>query len=135
MGKSLRYIKQLIEDPLFFNFILNFREARELKEGTNNKIDKISGVQTGLLNKAGIHNKKKVNQNRDQITFIQILAADLLKRSSQLKQNTMKNMEKITNKMTERALVLLKQRKAKLDVYLVQSRLALAQSYDLLNVQ
>jgi len=132
-SKSLRYIKQLIEDGVFFNLLLNFREAKFLKNNANKKIKIISDVQTRLLKRAGNDNSETSNANRDQIKFIQILTADLLKRSNQMQAEANSNMQLITQQMKRRALSLLALRKDKLDVYLVQSRLALAQSYDRLN--
>jgi len=132
-SNSLRYIKQLIEDAEFFNLLLNFREARLLKVNADKKVAKISDIQTRLLQQAGSHNQKKSEKHRDQIKFIGILAADLLKRSNIMQLNTQKNIDIITEQMKVRALMLLAHRKEKLDVYLVQSRLALAQSYDRLN--
>jgi len=132
-SKSLRYIKQLIEDAVFFNLLLNFREATLLKKNADHKVAKISDIQTHLLKQAGLHNQKESEKHRDQIKFIKILAADLLKRSNMMQLNTQKNIELITEQMKVRALNLLDLRKDKLDVYLVQSRLALAQSYDRLN--
>ena len=133
VSKSLRYIKQLIEDAEFFNLLLNFREARLLKVNADKKVEKISDIQTRLLQQVGSDNQKKSEKNRDQIKFIGILAADLLKRSNIMQLKTQKNIDLITEQMKGRALMLLGNRKDKLDVYLVQSRLALAQSYDRLN--
>ncbi len=131
--KSSRYIKQLIEDGMFFNLLLNFREARLLKINADAKIEKISDIQNRLLQQAGIHVQDKEKNNRDQISFINILTADLLKRSYQMKLKTQENINLIISQMKDRALIILTLRKSKLDVYLVQSRLALAQSYDRLN--
>lgn len=131
--KSLRYIKQLIEDGVLFNFLLNFREAKFLKNNASEKINIISDIQTQLLKRAGSDNSETSNTNRDQIKFIQILTADLLKRSNQMQREANSNMQLIAQQMKTRSLSLLALRKDKLDVYLVQSRLALAQSYDRLN--
>lgn len=132
-SKSLRYIKQLIEDAEFFNLLLNFREASLLKKNADQKVAKISDIQIHLLEQAGLYDQKESKKHRDQIKFIKILAADLLKRSNIMQLKTQKNIELITKQMKVRALSLLALRKDKLDVYLVQSRLALAQSYDRLN--
>jgi len=132
-SKSFRYVKQLIDDDSFFNLVLNFREAQLLKNNADNKISKISDIQTHLLQRAGIGEEKKSVRNRDQIKFIQILAAKLLKRSHQLKLKTQKNIDLIVEKIKNRALYLLSLRKDRLDIYLVQARLALAQNYDRLN--
>ena len=104
-----------------------------LKNNADNKINKISDIQTRLLQQAGIGEEKKSVRNRDQIKFIQILAAELLKRSHQLKLKTQKNIDLITEQMKNRTLHLLSLRKDRLDVYLVQARLALAQNYGRLN--
>ncbi len=133
MTTGLRYIRQLIEDADFFNLVLNFREAKLLKINVDKKIEKISDIQARLLEQAGIHIQEKSKRNRDQITFIKILAAELLKRSHLMQLKAQKNIDLITAQMKSRALHLLALRKDRLDVYLVQSRLALAQGYDRLN--
>ncbi|MCW8933945.1 MAG: hypothetical protein OQK98_04395 [Gammaproteobacteria bacterium] len=132
-SESLRYIKQLIEDADFFNLLLNFREATLLKINADQKVEKISDIQMHLLQELGSDNLKESEKHRDQIKFIKILAADLLKRSNMMQLKAQENIDLIVLQMKASALKLLALRKVKLDVYLVQSRLALAQSYDRLN--
>ncbi len=129
-GLALRYMKQMIEDDNFFRLIVNYREARLLKHNAGIKIARISDIQTRLLSQAGVEDEALSKRNRDQIRFIEILVADLLKRSNELQLKAQGNIISISDDIRKRAIELLNQRKKELDVYLVQSRLALAQSYD-----
>lgn len=131
-GVALRYIKQLINDAEFFRLIQDYRQARLLESNATKKISTISGVQQKLLTQAGAQDEKRHKKNRDQIRFIEILAADLMKRSNIFEYEAGRQIKTIVKHLQARAQFLLNQRKAELDVYLVQSRLALAQSYDLL---
>ncbi len=134
-SKSLRYIKQLIEDDTFFKLLLNFREACLLKNNADIKVKKILAIQSRLLKKAGTDIREKSIKDRDQITSIQMLAADLLKRSYKIQLSAHKNNSLIAAQMTQQALDLLAQRKSRLDSYLQQARLALAQNYNHVNVR
>ncbi len=127
---GLRYIQQLINDNEFFNLLISYREARLLEANSVAKIEKISAIQQRLLNRAGLGDRLKSRKNRDQIQFIGILAADLLKRSNEMQLTAQKVIKEIVQHLQRRSLYLLTQRKQELDVYLVQSRLALAQNYD-----
>lgn len=133
-GIALRYMKQMIDDEDFFRLIVNYREARLLEHNASVKIARISDIQTRLLSQAGVKDERLSISNRDQIRFIEILVADLLKRSNELQLKAQKNITSISEDIRKRTIHLLSQRKTELDVYLVQSRLALAQSYDRLKL-
>ncbi len=132
---TLRYINQLINDNDFFNLLVSYREARILEQSAARKIEKVSSIQQQLLKKAGLGDRLRSRKNRDQIQFIEILAADLMKRSYEMQLSAQMTMHKIVGHIKQRALYLLQQRKQELDVYLVQSRLALAQNYEHLKLR
>ncbi len=132
-SRSLRYIKQLINDNQFFSILLSFREAKTLKDNAIKKMKKITHISEHLLRAM---KKKGVSYTKDEQSkniSIQMLITSLLKKTAQLKLVVQKNMKKIIAKLRDRALVLLLVRKEKLSTYLLQSRLALARNYDRLN--
>lgn len=131
-GGALRYLYQLNEDQVFAELLRMYREARLVKENADNKIAKVSRLQQELLTGLGVGGEAAKSTKRDQIKFIEILSANLLKQSNQLQTSAEQVMEDVTIKIRKRSLALLQQKLADMDVYLVQSRLALAQNIELL---
>ncbi len=132
-SRSLRYIKQLINDNQFFSVLLNFREAKTLKDNLILKIEEIAHINQHLMRamkKKRFSNKESVV---DEAVPMQALITSLMEKSSQLQLAVQEHMKNITVKLRNRALDLLSVRKDKLDAYLLQSRMALARSYDRLN--
>ena len=127
---STRYIKQFIDDPVFFNTLNNYREARSIlaqSERQTAKINRLAGRKFDQL----VADKVNANaENRAQIEFMEVLATDLFKRADQLSLQARREINSHAERLQQRALLLLEKRKSLLDVYLVQARLALAQILD-----
>jgi tetratricopeptide (TPR) repeat protein len=115
---ATRYIKQLMDDESFFNIMTNYREARAILAHVREK--------TARLNELQIHPSLQGEQRAQVETY----AVNLNARAEQLVKNVQKEIVIQEDKLKLRALQLLEQKKAKLDVNLVQARLALAQSYE-----
>ncbi len=114
---ATRYIKQFMDDESFFNIMNNYREARAILEDVRDKTAKLDMLQ----NPGGPQGEQQAQ--------IAVYAADLGTRAEQLVNDVRGEIVVQEDKLKQRALRLLEQRKARLDVNLVQARLALAQTY------
>jgi tetratricopeptide (TPR) repeat protein len=127
---STRYIRQFMDDEIFFNIMNNYREARFILREARNRMQRINAISNEKFQQLKLEQREAGTDNREQMRFMELLAADLVKRASLLGVQAQQEVDKHGERLKQRALALLEQRRARLDVYLVQARLALAQSYD-----
>lgn len=127
---ATRYIRQLMDDDLYFNMMNNYREARFIKLNAENRREQINRMTGEMLDKLKVKQADASGEAEEQVKFVSIMAAGLFKRADSLILNADREIDRQLEKMKRRALHLLQQRKERLDVYLVQARLALAQTYD-----
>jgi hypothetical protein len=119
-----------MDDEIFFNIMNNYREARFILREARNRMQRINAISNEKFQQLKLEQREAGTDNREQMRFMELLAADLVKRASLLGVQAQQEVDKHGERLKQRALALLEQRRARLDVYLVQARLALAQSYD-----
>jgi hypothetical protein len=107
-----------MDDDVFFNAMNNYREARNVLESAQAKILRLTELQN--------HRALAVEQQQQ----VSQLTEELSAKADQLVKNVRQEIVVQEEKLKQRALQLLEQRKSRLEVNLVQARLALAQSYD-----
>jgi len=127
---STRYIRQLMDDDEFFSIMNNYREARFILREAKGRVQRIKTLTGDKFEQLIRQQAGAGKDNREQIRFMEILAADLFKRANQLSVQAQQQVDSHGARLKQRALALLEQRRARIDVYLVQARLALAQCYD-----
>ncbi|HEY9034003.1 MAG TPA: tetratricopeptide repeat protein, partial [Pseudomonadales bacterium] len=127
---ATRYIRQLMDDDDFFNTMNNYREARFILREAEGRMQRIKTLTGDRFSQLVRQQTQAGTDNREQIRFMEILAADLFRRANQLMLQAQQQIDSHGKRLQQRALQLLEQRKAHIDVYLVQARLALAQCYD-----
>ncbi len=132
---ATRYIRQLMDDDLFFNTMNNYREARFIALEANTRRESIAEMTGDMYENLKRQQQDAEGDDREQLQFIGILAADLFKRADLLVLHADQAIDRQLEKLKRRALHLLERRKERLDVYLVQARLALAQSLNRLENQ
>lgn len=132
---AARYLQQSIESDEFFNVLINYREASYLLANSEKKLSRINQLVDELLVKVRSDKNYSDKTSQEQIEFIQLMASSLLTRTNSHIFKAGQQRDKYADKLKELSLQLLQQRKQRLDVYLVQARLALAQAYDKLEAQ
>ena len=125
---ATRYLQQFLDDEVFFNALNNYREARSILLQADRQFKKINQLASIKFDQLGAGGSNP--DNREQIDAMQAMAADLFKRVNQLRLQAKAEIDGHTDHLQRRSKELLIQRKSRLDVYLVQARLALAQIYD-----